>query len=198
MRKLSRTLSIGFFLCALSLQGQNISSYIHDLGEALVPYGEITASSCHNVEIDLNGPWGEYAIPSGINEQDRSQLKWAILKIDIIRIFVDLATLDEDKVKNQAIFGLKNVADHKRGTPYKPDQPVVVIVSQGLNNEMMLHRVNLDKIKPLEGRTDIRESQMGITMDSSKAAFILFEDQEHADAFEKAIKKAIVVCKAGQ
>ena len=190
---------VGLVLFVASLaQGQTIESHIHDMGEALVPYGKITAPNCHKVEIDLIGPWGQYAIPKGINQQKPDEYNWAIIKIDVIRIFVDLSTLDEDKVQNKAIFSLQYVGSHKRGTPYVPDHPMVMIVSQGLNNEMMLHRVDLDKINAWNGRTTIPESQMGVTMDARKAAFILFEDQEHADAFEKAIKKAIVVCKAGQ
>ncbi len=165
------------------------------LREALVPYGTITAPNCHKVEIDLIGPWGQYAIPASINQQKPDKYDWGIIQVDVIRIFVDLATLDEDKVNNQAIFSLEYVANHKRGTPYVSDSPMVMIVSQGLNNEMTLNRVDLAKIEAWTGPT-IPESQMGITVDARKAAFILFEDQQHADAFEKAIKKAIVVCKA--
>ena len=175
--------------------GQSTGSYIHDMGEALVPYGTITAPNCHKVEIELHGLWGQYAIPSGINQQKPDELLWAIININVFRIFVDLSTLNEDKVKNQGIFSLKYVASHRRG-PHVPDIPMVMIVSQGLNSEMIDHEIDLDKIKALEGRTDIRESELGLTIHSHKSAFILFQDQEHADAFEKAIKKAIVVCKA--
>ncbi len=182
---------------ALSVYGQNVGSYIHDIGEALTPYGTISTPNCHKVEIDLNGLWGKYAIPQGIDQQQPGDYKWAILDINLFRIFVDLSTLDEDKVHNKAIFSLEYVANHKPGTPYVPNTPMVSLRSQGLNHDMTLDKIDLDKLKALEGQTDIRESQLGLTVETRPAALILFKDQEHADAFEKAIKKAIIVCKAG-
>jgi hypothetical protein len=156
----------------------------------------IAAKNCHNLEIALHGPWGDYAIPAGVNEEKPGELLWAIIKVDVLRIFVDLADLDEDNVHNHAIFSLEYIGKHQKGKPYVADTPTVIVGTKGLNTKMTVNTVDLDKIKALDGQREITESQMGLTIDRRKAAFFLFIDQEHADAFEKAIKKAIVVCKA--
>ena len=61
---------------------------------------------------------------------------------------------------------------------------------------MTVHTVDLDKVQALRGQAHVTETQMGLSLDERKFVIIAFSDQEHADAFQKAIQKAIVLCKA--
>ena len=61
---------------------------------------------------------------------------------------------------------------------------------------MTVNTVDLDKLDALRGQSDIPESKMGVSLDERKFAIITFSDQKHADVFQKAIQKAIVLCKA--
>ena len=179
----------------LSAHGQKIESYISDVREALVPYGTVTGPTCHAVEIDLTGPWGTYAIPAG-PDKDTGELTWLFFKVDILRLYVDLSDLNEDKVLNQPIFSLEYVGKHQKGTAYVADTPVVTLSMSGLNKTMTLESVDLAKVDALRGQTKITESQWGLSIDQSKMVMIPFSDQQHADAFQKAIQKAIILCKA--
>lgn len=183
-------------LAAFSAHAQNLGTHIDNMREALVPYGEIKGANCHKVEIDLIGPWGDYGIPDGVNKQKPDEFMWAFIKIDTLRVFVDLAVLDEDKVMNHAIFSTRYISEHQRGTEYVADTPAVMIHTGGLNEKITVETVDLKKLNALNGKENVPESQMGITLDQKKAVMILFTDKEHADAFEKALKKAIVICKA--
>lgn len=184
----------------LSAQGQTVASYMYDMGEALVPHGTIKGSNCHSVEIDLLGPWGDYAIPDGINKQKPDELTWAVIKVNARKIFLDLADLNEDKVDNNVIFSMEDASQHQDGEPYTPDTPIVSISTTGLNTEMTVWTVDLTKLKALQGQTHLTASQLdselGITIEGRRGEFIVFSDKQHADAFQKAIQKAIVVCKA--
>jgi hypothetical protein len=61
---------------------------------------------------------------------------------------------------------------------------------------MTVHTVDLDKVDALRGERNVPDSQLGLTVDTRKSATVAFSDQQHADAFQKAIQKAIVLCKA--
>ena len=195
--RISGLISAALFAATLA-QGQRMDSYINDLSEALVPYGTITApnGNCHNVEIELSGPWGDYGMVDGRRGTEPTFL---ILKINALRIFVDLANLDEDKGQTMALLSGEDIANHKgpwQAGELKGSRPAVFIAGSGLNNGMTVYTVDLKKLKALpEGKT-VTESQMGVTLDSKRSVIILFSDKGHADAFDKAIKKAIVVCKA--
>ena len=191
-----RCLGLLFLAVPLSAQGQKVDSYLNDMREALVPYGTMTAPTCHRVEIDLSGPWGNQAIIDGTDKTAPGQPTWAILKVDVLRIFVDLTDLDEDKVQEPSLYSLKYISQHQKGTPYVADTPAVALFSHGLNAYMTVHTVDLDKINALSDKNHITESQMGLSIDQRKFALILFSDQQHADAFQKAVQKAIVLCKA--
>lgn len=180
----------------LSAQSQKVDSYLSDMREALVPYGTMTAPTCHAVEIDLAGPWGNKAIPDGTNKDSPDEPTWAVLKTDVLRIFVNLADLDEDKVQNHSLYSLKYISQHQKGTPYVADTPAVMLFTRGLNANMTVHTVDLKKVNALSDQAHVTESQMGLSLDQRKYAIILFSDQQHADAFQKAIQKAIVLCKA--
>lgn len=180
----------------LCVQGQTVNAYIIDMGEALVPYGIISSANCHSVEIDLFGKWGDYGIPDGINKEKPDELTFAVIRVNALRIFLNLSDLDEDKVINHAIFSMGYIAKHQKDMPYTADTPSVFIATSGLNTEMTVYTVDLDKVKAMSGQTHVPESQMGITIDERRGATLLFKDQAHADAFQKAIQKAIVVCKA--
>jgi len=186
-------------LLVLPVNGQKIESYLNDMKEALVPYGTMTARSCHAVEIDLTTviQVGTYLLPERPNVEvtDESQ-RWAVVKVDVLRIYVDLADLDEDKVYKLALFSGEYVNKHQKGTPFAADTQAVMLNTHGLNSNLTVHAVDLDKVHALRGKTDITEDQMGLFIDMRKGAIITFSDQQHADAFQKAIQKAIVLCKA--
>jgi hypothetical protein len=131
---------------------------------------------------------GTYLLPERPNVEvtDESQ-RWAVVKVDVLRIYVDLADLDEDKVYKLALFSGEYVNKHQKGTPFAADTQAVMLNTHGLN---------IDKVHALRGKTDITEDQMGLFIDMRKGAIITFSDQQHADAFQKAIQKAIVLCKA--
>ncbi len=175
---------------------QRVESYIADMGEALVPYGTVSAMSCHAVLIELKGPWADFAIPDGIDSSSPSEMTWSVLRFDLLRIYIDLADLDEDKVLNHPIFSLEYIRDHKKGTPYVANTPTVTLFTKGLNTSMTVHTVDLDKVDALRGERNVPDSQLGLTVDTRKSATVAFSDQQHADAFQKAIQKAIVLCKA--
>lgn len=181
-------------LLALPVHGQKIESYLNDMREALVPYGTMTAPTCHEVEIDMLGTLGNFAVPDGTDKN--GELTWAILKVDVLRLYVNLSDLDEDKVQNQAIFSLQYLSDHKKGTRYVADTPMVMLSTHGLNTNVTVNAVDLDKVNALRGKTNVTEDQMGLFVDLRKGAMITFADQRHADVFQKAIQKAIVLCKA--
>lgn len=185
-------------LLVLPVHGQKIESYLNDMREALVPYGTMTAPTCHEVEIDLTtGPVGTYLFPEhadrGVNDPSQT---WAIIKVDVRRVFVDLSDLDEDKVYKMSLFSGEYINSHQKGTPYVADTPVVMLNAHGLNANLTVHAVDLDKVHALRGKTNVTEDQMGLFVDLRKGAMITFSDQQHADVFQKAIQKAIVLCKA--
>jgi hypothetical protein len=181
---------------SVNAYGQKIDSYMNDMREALFPYGTMKGSNCHSLEIDLNGPWANFAIPDGTNKDKPGELTWSVLKADAFRLFIDLSDLDEDKVQNQPMFSLEYLSGHQKGTPYVADTSSVLIFTKGLNSQMKVHVVDFDKVQALRGQTKVTENQMGVTLTERKFAFVLFSDQQHAEVFEKALQKAIVVCKA--
>jgi len=61
---------------------------------------------------------------------------------------------------------------------------------------MTVNTIDPEKVHALRGQTHVTDAQMGLSIDERKYALLLFADQQHADAFQKAIQKAIVVCKA--
>jgi hypothetical protein len=156
--------------------GQKIDSYISDMREALVPYGTLTAPTCHAVEIDLKGAWSNFAIPDRTNKGSPDELTWAVLKVDVLRLYVDLTDPDEDKVQSQPIFSLDYISKHQKGTPYVADTPTVMLFIRGLNMHMTVHTVDLDKIHALRGQTHVTETQMGLSLDERKFAIITFSD----------------------
>ena len=161
--------------------------------EAVLPFGTLTGSGCHNLIFELNGPWANYALPDGTKAN--GELTWSVLKVNVLRLFVDLADLDEDKVQNQSLFSLDYISKHVKGTRYEPDSPAVLLFTKGLNSKLVVHTVDLDKVATQQSRSKT-ESGMGVTLDERKFAILLFSDQEHADVFSKALQKAIVVCKS--
>ena len=182
-----------FFLLAQPVVfGQKIDSYLADMRGALEPYGVMTGENCHDLEIDLNGPWGKYALPDG--SEKAGGLTWAVLKIDTHRIFLDLANLDEEKLSNHAIFSLDYISKHQPTAKWVADTPTVGLWAEGLNR-ITVHQVNLEKLASLRGEKNISEEKMGLNIDQKRAVFILFLDQQHADYFQKALAKAIILCK---
>jgi hypothetical protein len=182
-------------MLSASAFGQKIDSYISEMREALVPNGTLNAPSCHAVLIELTGPWANYALPDGVNKET-GELTWAVLRLDVLRLYVDLSDLNEDKVTNHPIFSLEYISKHQKGTKYVADTPAVMISTSGLNSKMTVNTIDLDKVHALRGQTDITENQMGLSIDERKGAIVTFSDQQHADVFQKAIQKAIVLCKA--
>jgi len=181
---------------ALVVSAQKIDSHIGKMGEALVPYGKITATNCHSVEIELDGPWGYYALPDGVNPIRQDEYTWTIIQANLLRVNFDLAKLDEDKVLNDPVFSLDYIRKHEKGTRYVADRPTVMLRTSGVNDRILAHKVDLKKLEAISAKGGVTEAQMGVTVAESKGATILFLDKEHADAFEKAVKKAIVVCRA--
>lgn len=176
------------------LFGQKIDSYIKDIGEALVPNGTLYAPTCHNAVIEIKGSWANFAIPDGVDKKS-GEFTWSVLRSDVIRIFFDFSDLDEDKVQNHPVFSLGYIQKHKKGTPYVADTPTVMFFTKGLNNKMTVNTIDLDLVEKLHGRNSVTEKQMGLSIDERKFAFIQFVDQQHADIFQKAIQKTIILCK---
>lgn len=189
-------LSTVLFFASVSAHGQTIDSRLHDMNEALAPYGDVATDTCRNLLIDLKGPWGNFALPDGIDKDSPDQFTWSILKADILRLYVNLTVLDEDKVTNHALFSMEYLSKHQKGKPYVADIPTVMLFTKGLNANVVVHAVDLDKVNALHGQTNVSEEQLGWSMDERKYAVITFQDQQHADAFAKAVQKAIVLCKA--
>jgi hypothetical protein len=63
-------------------------------------------------------------------------------------------------------------------------------------NHMTVHQLDLEKLKALQGETKIPEDKFQFTVKEVGVALIEFSDEQHADYFQKAIQKAIVLCKA--
>jgi hypothetical protein len=194
-RRFSRALAGAVFLVAIAAPTQTVDSYIHDMNEALAPLGDVATTTCHNLLIDMPPLFGNYAIPDGVDKAT-GDMTWAVLKLDVLRLYVNLSDIDEDKIQNHAIFSLEYLSKHQKGTPYVPDTPAVMLFTHGLNAKVTVNNVDLDKVHALHGRTDVTESDMGLSIDERKYAIIAFSDQQHADAFQKAVQKAIVLCKA--
>jgi hypothetical protein len=174
--------------------GQKIDSYMADMREALEPYGAMAGNDCHALEIDVNGPWGHYALPDGIGKD--GEFTWAVLKMDTHRVFLDLADLDEDKISNNGVFSLEYISKHhSSNSKWVADTPTVVLHAKGLKR-ITVHQVNLEKLASLRGQPNVPEEKLGLNIDQKQSVFILFSDQQHADYFQKAIQKAIVLCKA--
>ncbi len=192
-KKMKKVAVLAALISALPARGQKVESYIFQMGQSLVPYGTVSAPTCHQAEIHLSGPWGNFAIPSGTDAN--GELTWMVLKIDTLQIDFDLSELDEDNVKNQAIFSLGYLAKRQKGTRPIADTPMVMFSTNGLNTYMLVQTIDPEKMDALKGQV-VTDRQMGLTLGQSKVAFMLFTDQQHADAFERAIRKAIVLCKA--
>lgn len=192
---LSRSLAGAVLLIAVAAPTQTADSYIHDMSEALAPYGDVGNTACHNLLIDMPPLFGNFAIPDGV-DKDTGDPTWAVLKLDVLRLYVDLSDLDEDKIQNHPIFSLEYLSKHQKGAPYVPDTPAVMLFTHGLNAKVTVNTVDPDKVHALHGRTDVKENEMGLSIDQRKYAIVTFTDQEHADVFAKAIQKAIVVCKS--
>src|ERR1017187_3175368 len=157
-----------------SAHGQKIESYLNDMREALVPYGTMTAPNCHQIEIDLTtGPVGTYLFPEhadrGVNDPSQT---WSIIKVDVRRVYVDLSDLDEDKIYKMSLFSGEYISSHQKGTPYVADTPVVLLNTHGLNANLTVHAVDLDKVHALRGKTNVTEDQMGLFIDLRKGAII--------------------------
>ena len=187
---------VAFFPLAKSAPAQKLDDYMHDMSEALLPDMMVRQASCHSLMLEIHGPWGNFAIPDGTDKDHPGQLTWSVVKIDIQQIWIDLSKLDEDKIQNVKLFSLEYISKHQRGTPYVADTHGITLFTKGINNEMTVNNVDLDKVHALEGQTHLTDSQLGVGIDERKYAILIFKDQEHADVFQKAIQKAIVICKA--
>ena len=117
------------------------------------------------------------------------------IKLNTFRLYLDLCKLDEDHVENQAIFSLEFLSQHPREVRPRPDTPMVILSTSSINENMTFVSVDSDKVHSLHGMTGTA-SEMGLSMNQGRLAMIPFSDQQHADAFQKAIQKAIVLCKA--
>jgi hypothetical protein len=187
------TVILFLFVVQPIASGQKIDSYMADMREALEPYGVLAGNDCHAMEIDLNGPWGNYALPDGLDKS--GEFTWTVLKMDTHRVFLDLADLDEDKISNHAVFSLEYIRKHQPNSKWVADTPTVGLQAKGLKR-ITVHQVDLDKLASMRGQTKVTEDKMGLNIDQKQAVFILFSDQQHADYFQKAIEKAIILCKA--
>jgi hypothetical protein len=185
-------------LLVLPVHGQKIESYLNDMREGLVPYGTLTGANCHRMVIDLHqsGLWGAFATIDGTNPDKPGEPTGTILRFDVLQISVDLAALDEDNVRNLDLFSTDYVTKHEKGTPFVADTPAIWLHASGLNGKMTLQTIDLSKAHALSGQKNITWTDLGFAVVERKLAFIPFSDQQHADAFQKAIQKAIVLCKA--
>lgn len=173
--------------------GQGFESYIANMNDALQPYGTIAGDNCHELQISLTGPWGYRAIPEGVDQTTPDELTWAILRVNSLHVFLDLANLD-DKVGNNAIFTLENLRHHQKGTKYVPDSPSVFFSATGPHG-FMVQKVDLKKIESIPDGTFTNEREMGAYTVERHGATILLVDQQHADQFQKALRSGILSCK---
>ncbi len=161
---------------------------------SLFPVASLKGESCHHLEIEMKGPWGDFAIPAGMSKQHPGEIEWMFIKLDTFRLYLDLGKMDEDKVLNQAIFSLEHLSQHADEVRPRPDTPMVMLSTSGINENMTVVSVELDKVHSLHGEIGTA-GEMGLSMDQRRLAVIPFSDQQHADAFQKAVQKAITLCK---
>lgn len=180
-------------LSAASGFGQSLESYVANMNAALQPYGTVIGDNCHDLQISLTGPWGYRAIPEGVDRTAPDELTWAILRINTLHVFLDLANLD-DKVGNNPIFTLQNLREHQKGTAYVPDSPSVFFSATGRHG-FRVQKVDLKKVESMEAGTFATEGEMGAYTVERRGATILLVDQQHADQFQKALTTGILNCK---
>lgn len=183
-------------LAAAPANAQSISSHIDSMAWALAPYGTIKAPSCHSVEIALIGPWGDYALISGVDRNRPTEPTFAVIHINALRIQVDLADLDEDRISTPGFYSMSYIAKHQGGQPWVPDNPGGLFSTVDKVKKITIETVDLKKLDEIPNRAEVSESEMGTSRDQKQLATILFVDKEHADSFQKALQKAIVICKA--
>jgi hypothetical protein len=195
--RMSQMMAFFFAVSVISGNAQKADAYIHEMGQALRPFGSIEAPNCHNVEVHPASTLGGFVLASGQNEQ--GEVLWNIYTIDVIRFNFDMSDLDEDKVRNDMVISLSSFSKHEKGTPYPvPDLAVVMIPAINGVKKITVHAVDLDKLNGMtqQGSSQLTESNMGAKTEQRAAVLISFSDKDRADAFVNALKKAIIACKA--
>jgi hypothetical protein len=162
--------------------------------ESLGGYGDISGKDCHNLQIDLFR-WQTVFMPKEIDPNDPTAYRWVAIEVRAIHLYLDLADLNEEKINNNAVFSGAYIKEHKKGSSWVGDVPLVMFQSDGLK-KFMEADVDLSKINSIQMGHQIKESDMGIALDYRRAAFVLLQDQRDADYFKKALYNAIVTCKA--
>ena len=180
-------------LVAVSAFAQSVEPYLSNMKDALEPYGTVVGENCHSLKIELNGPWGYRAIPEGVDDSEPDELTWAILRVNTLRMYLDLSTLD-DNVGNNPIYSMQNLRRHQKGGRYVPDSPSVFFSAAG-SHGFTVRKVDLKKVESLPAGTFATESEMGAFTVERRGATILFVDQQHADEFQKALTNGISSCK---
>src|ERR1700744_149558 len=173
------------FPLAIGAQAQKLDDYMHDMSEALLPDIIVRQASCHSLMLEIHGPWGNFAIPDGTDKDHPNQLTWSVVKIDVQQIWIDLSKLDEEKVQNAKLFSLEYISRHQKSTPYVADTHAITLFTKGLNDEMTVNTVDIAKVRALEGKTLLTDSQLGLGSEERKSESLIFKDQERADGSQE-------------
>lgn len=190
-------LLIALTLCSTPKSAaQSIDTYMKQMRDSFAPLGYIKGDNCHNLVFETEGPWMNMAIPDGVDERDRD-LTWSVVAADALRISVDLASLDEDKIMSRNLYDIADIRKHRQlGTPYEANVATVLIATSGPTSLMTVHVVDLDKAARYLYSTNVPENALGVTIQQRRSAFLLFTNDDQAKRFASALSKAIVVCKA--
>jgi len=194
--RLSQMIVLMFAISAISGNAQKADVYIHDMGQALLPFGSIQAPNCHSVEI-TPGRFESFVLATGKDEQGK--VLWSLYRVDAIRFSFDMSDLNEDKVKNDMVRSASSVSKHKDGTPYPAEDLAVVIISTSDQaKKITVHAVDFDKLNTLQpnGERQYTDAEMGAKTELRTAILMSFLDKERAETFVGALKKAIIACKA--
>jgi|ERR1039458_5555974 hypothetical protein len=181
-------------LCAFQADAQGTDVYIKDMEQAMHPFGIIDAHTCHSVTIHPANRLGMLWIRDGINSQGENT--YSAFAIDEVRINLDLATLNEDKVISDVMISSSYFDNHKLGTPMVPDTPIVLIPALSPRHQITVYAVDFDKLKDHQQKNQVTEDSLISKVEQRMAVIVTFTNKDQAEAFKNALQKAIIVCKA--
>jgi hypothetical protein len=193
-------LACGLSVCLSSttVHAQKVGAYLQEMERALLPLGLVDASNCHNVRVYSPSTLGAYALAVGIDE--KGEPRFNIYAADSIESDIDLAALDEDRVKDFAVVSGAELAKHRTGDPWTNDKAAVLIPSSSPRKQITVHAVDVLQLERRRAAgNQVSESDlkaMNTNVEERMAVNLLFSDKDSADKFVNALKKAIVVCKA--
>ncbi|MDE1161324.1 MAG: hypothetical protein PW792_05175 [Acidobacteriaceae bacterium] len=182
-------------LCLLVPQAkaQTLADYLKRMTFVIAPFGQVTGTDCRRVQFERSGPWQNLAIPDGVDERNHDYT-WSIVRSDLLRVTLDLTTLDEDKVTAQNFFDLDDIKrSRERGTTPQANAATVVFTTA---RPVPAEIVDLAKVASFTNAAGVPESELGVSTEERRYVLLVFTHKEQADMFANTLKKAIVACKA--